>query len=69
MENHNKYSKVRQTQYPRSSTEWSQEQTGVQQNNESPRLVHKINKGQQRWTGLPKPVEVSYSAQLQHYKK
>ncbi|KAF6023258.1 HEATR4 [Bugula neritina] len=60
MENHNKYCKVQQVLYPREGGEWypdntTQDQKGVR----SPNLVHKVNKGQKRWTGLPKPVEES----------
>lgn len=63
MENHNKYTKVCQVQYPRDSGEWCPDST--MQPDTLPKsptnLVHKAQKGQKRWAKLPKPVEVRYS--------
>jgi len=54
MENHNKYCKVLQTTYPRPTNEWHPTE------DKNPNtLVHKLNKGHQRWKDLPKPVEVT----------
>ena len=59
MENHNKYTKVCQVQYPRDSGEWCPDNS-VPAVKTPTNLVHKGHKGQTRWTDLPKAVEVSF---------
>lgn len=62
MENHNKYTKELQTTYPRDSEEWCKDNS-VRWDHAQPDMstVHKTVRGRQRWTGLPKPVEVNDS--------
>ena len=60
MENHNKYTKVCQVQYPRDSGEWCPDNS-VPAVKTPTNLVHKGHKGQTRWTDLPKAVEVGYT--------